>query len=464
MTAREYMRDITPQSGDRNSDEAQNVPIHVDEPHQPSRGIRNITVPIRNRHASTTGHGASRVGTGMREASHNIDDLRQRPGRFSRLWMWIAAALSLLVLSGLLLVAFRSTTVTVIPKSRSVALTDSISFVARPAGSSAGISKNTLFYTIETSDLEDSEVVPSQGTTHVESKASGSITIFNDYSVASVRLLKNTRFETPDGLIFRVPAEVVVPGKNSAGPGQVKVTVAADKAGEKYNVGAISYFTLPGLKTSAMYPKVYAKSTTAMTGGFVGEEPGIAPGDLNAAIAAVRNRLEAKAREAVIPQADSGMIGFPDLAQITYRSLPKTIEAGVGVRIHEKVHIEIPVFSIDLLAGAIVRSADSADDAPVTLRSGHGLSARMATTGVPTLGSDDIRFFLSENADVVWKIDKTALSEALAGRDSDAFQTIVNAFPGIQEAHAKIEPFWKKTFPTEASDIKILIVETEARQ
>jgi hypothetical protein len=71
---------------------------------------------------------------------------------------------------------------------------------------------------------------------------------------------------------------------------------------------------------------------------------------------------------------------------------------------------------------------------------------------------DPLKFTLTGKALLVWEVDAAALASALAGRDSDAFQTIVDGFPGVQEAHARIEPLWKKTFPAEASDIKISVV------
>ena len=90
-------------------------------------------------------------------------------------------------------------------------------------------------------------------------KASGSITVYNNYSTASVKLIKNTRFQTPAGLIFRVPADVVIPGKQGSTPGQVTVTVFADQVGQQYNIGPTPRLTVPGLQSNAaMYAQIYA--------------------------------------------------------------------------------------------------------------------------------------------------------------------------------------------------------------
>ncbi len=452
-----FLRSPAPDISD--GDEMQGVPIRVGEANAPARGIRSISAPSRPRPAD--GGARARVGVDMREASLATDDgVPHPPRRYSRLWIWAAAAVSLLILTTLLLVlTMRSTVITVTPKSQIIALTETIPFTAYPKERAA---PGTLPYTVKISELEDSEVVPAQGTTHVENKASGSITVLNNYSAAGVRLVKNTRFETPEGLIFRVPADIVIPGKSTRGPGEIKVTVIADKAGEKYNIGPVTRFTLPGLKSGDMYAQVYARSSESMAGGLVGEVPGTAPGALNAAIAAVRDRLATKARQTVLAEATSEMVILPDLMQITYQSQANTTEAGGGVRIHEKARALIPVFPADVFAAIVARSAAAdSDNAPISLIAGSDLAAHVKVGSTSVLGQDPINFSLSGEVQLIWKVDAAALAKALAGRDNGAFQTIVNGFAGIQEAHARIEPFWKRTFPAQASDIKVNIVAPE---
>jgi hypothetical protein len=54
------------------------------------------------------------------------------------------------------------------------------------------------------------------------------------------------------------------------------------------------------------------------------------------------------------------------------------------------------------------------------------------------------------------------LTEALAGKKQDSFQAIITQFPGVLEAHARIEPFWKNTFPTDPKAIKVDIQEVKS--
>ena len=226
-------------------------------PAAPDRSIRNINIPARGRPMAD-----------MRSAPPPppMPPPQQAWGRGgSRAWLWIIAGIAVLaVVILLVLFIFKKTSVNVIPQSQMVTFDQSAQFTAYPAETAAA---GTIPYTVKSTDLEDSEVIQSTGTQHVETKASGSITVVNNYSNAAVKLVKNTRFSTASGLIFRVPADISIPGKSGSTSGKVTVTVAADQVGAQYNVGPQSRFTVPGLKPNAAeYANVYAYSTASTTG------------------------------------------------------------------------------------------------------------------------------------------------------------------------------------------------------
>jgi hypothetical protein len=419
------------------------APVEIDpreEFEMPERSIRNIPPPIRPRP----------------RAEADVRGIPPRPPRrSSRKLLWIVAILCLAALGALALFVFRPTSVTVIPRTQPVTFDESAQFTAYPVGTAAA---GTLSYSVITTDLEDSEVVAAQGSQHAEDKASGEVTVYNNYSASPVRLIKTTRFQTADGLIFRAPEDIVVPGKSAAGPGHINATVVADQAGTQYNVGP-AQFTLPGLKSNAaMYAGVSAKSTGAMSGGFVGDKPQTAPGARESAVADIRNRLESAAHTFADGSANATSTVFSGLMQISYSDAPDTQEPGGGIRVHQKAHVVVPIFPADHFAAAIAQTvAADADSSAVMLVPGKAYAAHLVSVSSTTIGSDALNFSLSGAALLVWKVDASALQQALAGRNEAAFQTIVTGFPGIQEAHARIEPFWKKTFPTKPEDIKIYV-------
>ena len=377
--------------------------------------------------------------------------------RASRSFLWGGVALALLVLGAIALVALRPTTATVVPRSHAVLFDETARFTAYPAETAV---TGTLPFTIETSTFEDSQVVPAKGTERVEDRAQGSITVYNDYSSASVKLIKNTRFQTPSGLVFRAPAEVIVPGRKGSTPGQISITVFADKPGEQYNIGPVEKFTLPGLASGPEYSKVYARSSAPTVGGFAGERPAATPAALEAAQAEIRGRLQEKALASARVRESAETFAFFDLAHLTFESLPPTTEGKEGVRIHERARMELPLFPVDKFAYVVGESVSaSAESGSIVLKTGEGFGARPeGAVGEFTAGSP-LSFTLRGSALLIWKVDTEELAGALAGRDKAAFQAIVKGFPGIEEAHARIEPFWKSSFPADPAAIKIKVQE-----
>jgi hypothetical protein len=107
----------------------------------------------------------------------------------------------------------------------------------------------------------------------VENQASGKIKIINTHKDTPQELIKNTRFQTPAGLIYRIKDSVVVPGYTMSGstivPGTLEVEVYADSAGEEYNISKTK-FTIPGFAGREQFDKITAESVTDFTGGYIG--------------------------------------------------------------------------------------------------------------------------------------------------------------------------------------------------
>lgn len=361
------------------------------------------------------------------------------------------AGIAVLILVGIGSFFFMSTTVTVQPRMHTVVFDPTIQFTAAPAADAA---TGTIPYTVSTKDIDDSALVPAGPVSHVETRAHGTIMVMND-TAAPVRLIKNTRFESAAGLVFRIPDSVTVPAKKGSTSGSVTATVTADQPGDTYNI-APGRFSVPGLKSSAdLYQRVYATSAVAFVGGFSGDKATIDPAAADAARAQVRGRLADAARAAA--KAMTGGFIIPDLASVAYVSLPDTAE-GDSVRIHEQAHIVVPVFAADAFAqvvGGLV-SADAAHDS-VALSAGDGFTASATPDALASLGTAPFAFTLKGTGILTWNVDSRALSEALAGKDQSAFQTIVKGFPGIEEAHARVEPFWSSSFPADAGRIVITV-------
>ena len=101
--------------------------------------------------------------------------------------------------------------------------------------------------------------------------ASGKITVINTAGY-DWPLVVSTRFQTNEGIVFRIPNEILIPAATSSGAGKAEVYVVADAqdaygqiVGERGNIGPTSFF-LPGLKESSR-SVLYAESSDNMAGG-----------------------------------------------------------------------------------------------------------------------------------------------------------------------------------------------------
>lgn len=261
--AKDYFEDITPpEEPKRHMSAPQAAPAQPAAPVD-EKSIRNITV---NRARPTPPPPPRDMPT-------------RRPG--GKWLLWVVAAVAVIGLGLLAAVALRKTTVTIIPHTQTVTFDETSLIAAYP---SAASSSGMLTYSVQNQDFEDSEVLPATGAKQVDHQASGSITVVNEFSPDPVKLIKNTRFQSPDGNIYKSPFDVVVPGMKNGVPGTVQVSVMSEKPGSQYNIGPTARFVLPGLENNKdMYSKVYARSTVAMTGGSSTNDPAVDPDALAAA-------------------------------------------------------------------------------------------------------------------------------------------------------------------------------------
>ncbi len=122
--------------------------------------------------------------------------------------------------------------------------------------------------------------------------ASGQITIYNTTG-NPWPLVGETRFQTNEGIVYRIKDNITVPAATSEGPGSVESFVIADQVdaygavvGERGNIEPTTFF-LPGLKEDSR-SELYAESFEPMSGGVTDYITYISAEDIEAA----RERLE----------------------------------------------------------------------------------------------------------------------------------------------------------------------------
>lgn len=325
---------------------------------------------------------------------------------------------------------------------------------------SATPSAGDLPFQVLSVDKIAAKEVKAEGTETANTPAQGTITIYNAQEKTQ-ELIKNTRFETPDGLIFRIRDSVKVPAGTPTAPGQLQTTVYADAGGDKYNVGP-STFTLPGLKGGATYDLVYGRSTEPMTGGFSGTRPSVAEATRNTTYESMKAGLEADLRADIASRIPEGYALVPGSVFITNTAQPDASAKSDSVSLQLKGTANAFVFPKEALARAIAfRTLGVYGGQPVTLTSTDKLT--LTPTGdIPTPGAESFAFTLSGSTEIVWIVDTNEIAGAIAGKSRDAAKTILAGFSELAQAKLILKPFWAGTLPADPAEIKVEVLAPKA--
>ena len=343
---------------------------------------------------------------------------------------------------------FSSAKVDVTPNTVSAAVQSSFT---------ANQSTGNLPYEIITAQKIASQSVKSTGTKEVSSSASGSITVYNTQSKVQ-KLITNTRFATTAGLIFRIHAPVTVPAGTAAKPGSVTTKVYADKAGDSYNVAATS-FTIPGFAGTPQASQVYARSTSAMTGGASGTVPVIDKVVEQQAQNALISALGPDLMTSLESQIPSGYILLPGAATTTYEEITPAPSSTTGmVDVKEQGTITAVVFPNAALAKAVATSVAGLgyQGEPLTLTSNSNLE--LTTVRLPELNATSFTFTLAGTASLVYTVDPTRIAAAIAGKTRAAAEVALTSYPEVKRAILVLRPFWRQSFPQDPSIITITVV------
>ena len=327
-----------------------------------------------------------------------------------------------------------------------------------------GLTGENIPYEIVEVSKEESKEVAATGEDRIERAATGVIVIYNDFDTSSQKLIKNTRFETPDGKIFRIRDSVTVPGQTKGAdgkrvPGSVEAEVFADSPGEEYNIG-LSDFTIPGFKESKdpRFDKFYARSKTTMTGGFIGT---VRTADKNVTASAqteLKELLEAGGAISLSSDLPAGFIILPETVAVAFEDLPNTdgaTEATVNIRMKSVTR------GIAIDGNALARSI--ADD---RIASYEGEGVRLENTGTlsitlpkPVTVTDIPATFeirVAGPANIIWTYDAEELKMDLAGVRRTMTDAVFVEYPAIENADIAIQPFWSRSLPDDPETIEIV--------
>lgn len=373
----------------------------------------------------------------------------------SRIALWAGSIIAVFLLFILVSNAFSGTRLVVTPKSENITVSGTMSAVKQAQ------STDDLQYEIMTVTKEARRGVPASGEEEVSEKASGQITIFNEYSEESQKLIATTRFESPEGHIYRIDEGVTVPGYSERDgqiiPGSITATVFADKPGEEYNTGLVD-FTIPGFEGDPQYEKFYARSVTPMEGGYTGIRPTVKEEDKESAIASLEEELKTTLLGEAESQKPDGFVFFKDGSFLSLRELPTEAGEGGSARVGVEAILKAVIFDKVKFANYIAKNAlanyDGGDVEIVPIEEFEFALENKEEININE--NPQLSFTLNGEGEVIWLYDETTLRSELIGQEKGNVDTVLSQFAGIERADLSLSPFWKRKLPKDADEIVIV--------
>jgi len=297
---------------------------------------------------------------------------------------------------------------------------------------------------------------PATGKKNVEKKAEGEIMIYNAYSSQSQSLIVNTRFESPDGKIFRIQEKITVPGakveNGKITASGVKVKVIADKIGAEYNIGPTK-FTIPGFKGTPKYDGFYAKSESQMAGGFVGELAYPTDDEIKTAKEKTESALEESLTTLISSQipADFKIIEGARQFNVIREDVNQEVNQDSNFSVFAEGELTIAGFKepnlLELMGGLAQKELGESFKAKK-----YSLEYGVAR---PDIQSGKINFSINYSGTFWQPIDIEQFKNSILNKKETELKVFVFSLDGVERATVSLWPFWVKRVPDNIAKVEV---------
>ncbi len=302
-----------------------------------------------------------------------------------------------------------------------------------------------------------SRLFPASGKATVAQKAAAKIIIYNAYSASPQSLIATTRFMTPDGKVFRLNDQVLVPGAQMKGgkivPSSIEANVTADKAGKDYNIGPIKRLTIPGFKGSPKYEGFYAALPQPAKGGFTGEKALPTQQEIVSAKDKTAESLRADLETYFLNNRPEGFVILPGASetQITKLTVNTTTDQSGNFSVFGEATFRALGFKEADLKKFL--SSLAAKDYPEMIFRDLKLDYGNVKTNFDT---GQLTFTVTAQGVLGPQFSADDLKLKISGRGvSEARAAILN-LPDLASAKISLWPFWLYRLPANPQKIKII--------
>ena len=347
---------------------------------------------------------------------------------------------TIVLLGAVIFITSKKVTITVLAKQDP----ETVSFTVKTGSDRKD---DTISGKMQISEFAYSAEFSPTGNSQVEDVARGKVKIFSKL-LNQITLVKTTRLQTPEGLIFRLSNAVNVPGG-----GEVTAEVYADKKGASYDIEAAK-FIIPGLPPEKQ-KLVYAESSEKMVGGL--RTFGVLTAD---DIEGAKNGYRQKLLEAYSKTLPEIEPGFERAFMVTDGSVESDKSVGEAVnsfRIFGTSTVVVAEYSKEDLSALVNREAsakiDSKSERYLSLTSEPKVSVQSfnATEGSAILTvRQEVAVTLDANSDKL-------SPDNFFGKKKDEIERYVMALDHVAGVDVKFTPSWVNTAPASADRVSVIL-------
>lgn len=297
--------------------------------------------------------------------------------------------------------------------------------------------------------------------TNSNTKATGTVVFFNEYSTSKQTVKKGTTLTATNGKKYITGEQTVVPGytivnkKRVAGTSP-SVSITAIDNGESYNSPGTTLIVNGWSNASKTF---YARSS-AITGGDIGVSHTLTDSERKQAITTLESQLIERLKRETRAQIPKNFITFPEL-QFPIVDLNSFVLKGGSVSFPASmsgvmVSYLIPV---DLLEQAIASKAISERSYPKVSVPNLGdltFDLRSAVPTNPKVVPDSIIMTVSGQGTIITKVPVDKIKENLLGIPRRLFEESLAEITEISTAQFNLKPFWSPRFPLKWGRIEII--------
>ena len=333
---------------------------------------------------------------------------------------------------------------------------------AMPLVASIGLNGDNVKYEVIKISKKANAKIKATGEEMVENKASGKIIIYNNFSTEPQRLIVRTRFESTDGLLYRIPESVIVPGKvvknGISTPGSIEVLVFADEAGEKYNIKKTD-FKIPGFKNDAIrYKEFYARSSTEMEGGFIGKMKTVSQTEKEQVLSKIESDLISEITKEIETKLPKELVFLKDSIVYSKSELPKE-EDGNDVSVGTEMTALVILLDKETLSKNIIAKYKNEYPDWQNIEAKITDFSKLSIVNKPLIVDDglDMNISISGQTKMEALIDPEKIKNMILGlKRKDLYNTLTK-IDGVVSIKAAIKPMWKQSFPKNPSKINVSI-------